>query len=63
LGGLLAAWLLGVPPLMGFGSFVGGGPDGFAVFCIVLTSLWIAFGHALVAPVRRPALEGPREIV
>lgn len=63
LGGLLAAWLIGVPVLMGIPSLVGEGPDGYAIFWIVLTPLWIAFGHALVAPVRRPALEGPREIV
>jgi hypothetical protein len=54
LGGLVVAWALGAPFMMGL---VASSLDSYAVFWLALTSVWIGVGHALLTADRRPALE------
>jgi len=53
-GGIVLAWIFGVRGMLGTQPAIDPVLDGFVVFWIALTTVWVAFGHALL--VGRPSL-------
>ena len=55
-GGVVLSWVLVVPGLLGIGT--GPSQDSYLAFWIVMTSLWISVGHALIVSDRSTISEG-----